>query len=98
MAQTFFPVYPEGTAMINFQIGVYTKDEKVIYFNGDGPIYQHDKEDYQSFRFITSQMLSLKTVKQVEIVNFSMFIKGVLFAGQMYIIKRGQKDFLEKRR
>lgn len=67
---TLFPVYPTQIKMINSDIGLKTINGVVIYFNSGGPIFQHSKEDYQSFRFITSQMIELKIVRQVEIIEF----------------------------
>ena len=37
--QTFFPVYPADTKMINSKIGIKIIQCKVLYFNTDGPIY-----------------------------------------------------------
>ncbi len=70
MSQLLFPVYPEDTFFINSNIGVKTIDEKqVVYFNSGGPIYQHKTKDLKSFRFITSQMMDLKMVKQIEVIK-----------------------------
>ncbi len=70
MALTLFPVFPTDVKMINSKIGVKIIGETVFYFNEGGVFFQHDKNDYQSFRFITSQMIVLKIVRQVEVINF----------------------------
>jgi len=70
MSETLFPVYPSDIKMINSKIGVKTMGAKIFYFNESGVIYQHDKNDYQSFRYITSQMIELKTVRHTEVINF----------------------------
>jgi len=69
MHQTFLPVYPKDTKMINSDIGIKNIGEKILYFNGGMPIYQHHVNDYKSFRYITSQMIDLKTVRHVEIIS-----------------------------
>lgn len=70
MTTTLFPIYPKGTRMINSEIGVKTISDDVCYFNGNMAIYQHHKKDYQSFRHVTSQMIVLGNVKQIEIIKF----------------------------
>lgn len=69
MHQTFLPVFPEDAKMINSDIGLKKIGEKILYFNGGMPIYQHHVDDYKSFRYITSQMIDLKTVRHVEIIS-----------------------------
>ena len=70
MSKILFPVYPSDIKMINSKIGVKTIGEKILYFNESGLIYQHDTNDYQSFRFITSQMIELKIVRNTEVISF----------------------------
>ncbi len=72
MVNTLFPVYPDGIRMINQKIGTKTINEgkEIVYFNSGGPIYQHFTSDYQSFRYITSQLMALKEVRQIEIIRF----------------------------
>jgi transposase len=70
MPQTLFPVYPTDIKMINSKIGVKTIGEKIFYFNEGGVIYKHEKGDYQSFRYITSQMIELKLVRHKEVISF----------------------------
>ena len=70
MQQVLFPVFPEGSKFINSKISVKTIGESVYYFNGEMPIYQHRKEDYRSFRYITSQIVTLNNASQMEIVRF----------------------------
>ena len=60
MCQTFLPIYPEDTKMINTDIGTKKIGDKILYFNGGMPMYQHHIDDYKSFRYITSQMIDLK--------------------------------------
>lgn len=69
MAQVQLPFFPEDITYINNMIGVKKVDDEIFYFNAAMPIYFHNKDDYQSFRYITSQMVCLGTVKQVEIIN-----------------------------
>lgn len=69
MPQVQLPFFPEDVAYINSNIAVQTKIDDVYYFNGVMPMYHHKKDDYKSFRFVTSQMVDLSNAKQVEIVK-----------------------------
>lgn len=70
MVQTLFPVFPEDVLYLNSDIAIKTIDDVIFYFNGDMPIYKHQKSDYKSFRYISSQLYVLGNVKQVDIVKF----------------------------
>lgn len=91
--QTFFPVYPADTKMINSKIGIKTIEGMVLYFNADSPIYQHDKDDYQSFRYITSQMIELKTVRQIDIISFFKVSKESVIRWSKIYRQKGGKGF-----
>lgn len=69
MPQVQLPIFPSDVKYINSNIGVQTKENNVYYFNGMMPIYHHNKDDYKSFRYVTSQMIVLGNAKQVEIIN-----------------------------
>ncbi len=69
MSQTLFPIFPDDSRFINSEIAVKTIGEDVYYFNSEMPIYKHHKDDYKSFRCITSQLADLNVVKQMEIVR-----------------------------
>ena len=69
MHQTFLPVFPEGAKMINSEIGLKAIGNKILYFNGGMRMYKHQKDDYRSFRYITSQMIDLETVRHTEIIS-----------------------------
>ena len=69
MPQTLLPIFPPGLTFINRQIGFEKKDGRIYYFHGLLPVFSHDEDDLESFRFITSQLVVGGNVKQVEIVN-----------------------------
>lgn len=69
MPQVQLPIFPENVVYINSNIGVQTKGNNVYYFNGMMAIYHHKKDDYRSFRYITSQIVFLGNAKQVEIIK-----------------------------
>lgn len=67
MPQVQLPIFPSDIKYINSNIGVKTIEDSVYYFNGSMPIYHHNKDDYKSFRYITSQIIVLGNANQVEI-------------------------------
>jgi len=91
--QTLFPVYPDGTKMINSTIGVRIVENNVQYFNSGGPIYIHGQDDYQSFRFITSQMIALNIVRQIEVINFFKVSKESVIRWCRTYRRQGAKGF-----
>ena len=98
MYQTFFPVFPEDTKMINSDIGLKKIGEKILYFNGGMPMYQHHKDDYQSFRYITSQMIDLKTVRHVEIVSTFQVSKESVNRWLRIYRQEGASGFFQKKK
>ena len=69
MPQMQLPIFPPGLTFINRQIGFEKKEGRIYYFHGLLPVFSHDKDDLESFRFITSQLIVGGNVKQVEIVK-----------------------------
>lgn len=69
MHQMQLPIFPPGLTFINRQIGFEKKDGRIYYFHGLLPVFSHDEDDLESFRFITSQLVLGGNVKQVEIVK-----------------------------
>ena len=57
MGQLLLPIFPNGTKMINSNLGVREIKGIVTYFHCGEPIYSHDSADLSSFRFITSNFI-----------------------------------------
>lgn len=98
MPQVQLPIFPSGVKYINANIGVKTLEDIVYYFNGLMPIYQHHKDDYKSFRFVTSQMIALGTAKQVEVkAAFKVSIESVKRWAKVYR-EKGPDGFFGKKK
>jgi len=69
MPQTRLPLFPEDVELINNYIGVKKENGKVFYFNGAMPVFQHDENDYASFRLFTTQLVINGNATQAEIVR-----------------------------
>ena len=67
--QALLPLFPAEATMVNNLIGVQEREGTVYYFNGSMPIFHHDQRDIDSFRFITSQLITNGVCKQIEIVK-----------------------------
>lgn len=67
--QLQLPIYPFDTRLISPRLGVYQKDSLVQYIANGLPIYSHDVEDLQSFRFITSNFIKQGLCKSTEIAS-----------------------------
>ncbi len=69
MLQMQLPLFPPEMTFINHLIGFENRGGRVYYFHGMLPVFSHDENDRESFRFITSQLVVGGNVKQVEIVK-----------------------------
>ncbi len=67
MPQMLLPIFPTDMTFINELVGFQKNNSKVYYFHGQLPVYSHDEDDINSFRFITSQLVVSGNVKQIEI-------------------------------
>ena len=69
MSQLILPIFPPECKYINNQVGVQKIESRVYYFHGLLPVFGHDEDDQESFRFFTSQLVIDGHVKQKEIVR-----------------------------
>jgi len=58
--QLQLPFFPEHTKYINSSLGLFEKDGYVYYLHNGSPIYCHDKEDRNSYRFIVGNLICNK--------------------------------------
>ena len=90
MIQTQLPLFPTDATLINMLLGVQIKEDTVYYFNGQMPIFQHPKDDYESFRLITSQFIVNGNCTQMDIVR--------CFGVSKISVKRWVKKYKEGKR
>lgn len=67
MPQLQIPLFPEGTTLINQNIGFVRQGTTIIYVHGTLPVFTHDVDDLASFRMITSQLYINGSASQAEI-------------------------------
>jgi transposase-like protein len=69
MPQLQLPIFPEGVTHLTKEIAFQRKDGVVTYFYGHLPVFQHNKDDLESFRLFTSQLVINGSVRQADIVR-----------------------------
>ena len=67
--QLLLPIFPHGTKLISDQLGVFEQDGQIHYLVNGLTVYSHAKDDLQSFRYITSNMLVHHLCTQSEVIK-----------------------------
>jgi hypothetical protein len=57
MGQLLLPLFQPGTRMITPTLGVIKKDETITYFLSGMPIYSHQENELNKFRYTTSNFI-----------------------------------------
>ncbi|MDA3891475.1 MAG: hypothetical protein PF517_07385 [Salinivirgaceae bacterium] len=55
--QMQLPIFPRTTKMLSSTWGVFEKENYVYYLHNGSPIHIHEKDDQNSFRFITATLI-----------------------------------------
>lgn len=55
--QMQLPIFPGTTKLINGYVGFFEKENFVYYLHNGSPIYCHDKNDLNSYRYITANLV-----------------------------------------
>ena len=58
--QTVLPFFPENTKMVNATVGFREMDGMVYYLQYGKPIYCHDKNDHNGYRFSLANLIQNK--------------------------------------
>lgn len=97
--QLLLPIFSEEVTMITRYIGVKKEGNKVYYFNGLMPIFQHSVDDLDSFRFITSQLIINGNCKQRDIIEcFGVSESSVKRWAKRYRESDDLGDFVSKKK
>ena len=65
--QLLLPIFPPDTTLINANVGVYERDGLVQYLINGLPVYCHDKDNRDAFRYITSNFIHQGLCRNVDI-------------------------------
>jgi hypothetical protein len=83
MPQLQLPIFPPGAKHITNEIAAECRDKQVVYLYGALPVFQHAEGDLQSFRLITSQLIDMGAVRQVDIEPLAKFpIRSMLLVAK----------------
>jgi predicted transcriptional regulator len=55
--QMQLPIFPQSTKLINSNVGFFEKDDFVYYLHNGSPIYCHAKNDLNSYRYISANLV-----------------------------------------
>ena len=88
MPQIQLPFFPEGVTQISDLLAFRVEDGRVAYFNGNMPVFIHDKDDIATFRMITAQFCVNGNAKQAEI--------SAVFGIPKVTVKRAVKRYREE--
>src|ERR1035437_4580278 len=69
MPQIQLPIFPAGTTKITLELAFEKREGKVVYFNGQLPVFAHAAEDLGAFRLYSSQLIVNGTASQRQIVE-----------------------------
>jgi len=58
--QQILPIFPENTRMVNYQVGFKQIDSFIHYFVNGMPVYCHEKEDKNGYRFVLATLINNK--------------------------------------
>jgi len=58
--QLFLPIFLKETKMVNFKVGYKQIDDFVHYFVNGLPVYCHEKEDKNGYRFVMATLVNNK--------------------------------------
>jgi transposase-like protein len=67
MPQVQLPIFPAGVTHINSEVAFEERDGKVYYFNGNLPVFVHEKKALATFRLFSTQLVINGNATQAEI-------------------------------
>ncbi len=98
MVQTQLPFFPVGSTHITSWLVFEKKDDRITYFNGGLPVFEHAEDDDTTFRMITAQFVVNGAAKQMDIVRaFGVTQISVKRAVKLYR-KEGTQGFYKTKR
>jgi biotin operon repressor len=67
--QMQLPLFPSTTKLISNTVGIFAKDDYVYYLHNGSPIHCHSKDDINSYRYITANLVNIGLCKPSEIAT-----------------------------
>lgn len=97
--QMQLPIFPSSTKLINSSIGIFEKDDFVYYLHNGSPIHCHARNDLNSYRYITAELVVTGLCKPSEIAkaigvsnrNIQRYSKSLREKGANWFFNREEK-------
>jgi transposase len=67
--QMQLPIFPSTTKLINSNVGLFEKDGFVYYLHNGSPIFCHDKNDLNNYRYILANMVVSRLCSPMELAK-----------------------------
>ena len=67
--QMQLPIFPENTKLINSNVGFFKKGEHIYYLHNGSPIFCHDVDNTNNYRYILGNLVESKLCTPSEISN-----------------------------
>ncbi len=67
--QMQLPIFPSSTKLINSSVGIFEKEDIVYYLHNGSPIHCHDRNDLNSYRYITAELVVSGLCRPIEIAK-----------------------------
>jgi predicted transcriptional regulator len=97
--QMQLPIFPQSTKLINSNVGFFEKDDIIYYLHNGSPIYCHDKNNLNSYRYITANLVVTKLCTPAEVAkalgvsnrNIQRYSKALREKGTDWFFSREEK-------
>jgi predicted transcriptional regulator len=97
--QMQLPIFPGTTKLINPSVGFFEKDGFVYYLHNGSPIFCHEKNDLNNYRYITANLVATKLCSPSEIAkalgvssrNIQRYAKALREKGTDWFFHRQEK-------
>jgi biotin operon repressor len=94
--QQILPIFPDATRMVNYQVGFKQIDDFVHYFVNGMPVYCHEKDDKNGYRFVLATLINNKfcSIKELSEAlgvprkNIERYAKALREKGMAYFFNR----------
>lgn len=97
--QMQLPIFPEDTKLVNACLGFRKSEDYVYYLHNGSPIFCHQENDMNSYRYITANLVDNGLCKCSELAdalgvnrrNIERYVKSLREKGSGWFLKREEK-------
>jgi len=97
--QMQLPIFPKDTKLINACVGIFERDDFVYYLHNGSPVFCHQKDDMNNYRYITANLITTGLCRCTEVAqalgvssrNIERYAKALREKGSEYFFNREEK-------